>query len=128
MVNQLNCTYQTKDAQLTSYVKKILKMLALFEDFSICQIPRDKNAQADSLAKFASSRGAAESHVVLIGYQDKPSIDNEAVDAELHVMVMTRSQRSEQGKIKEVRNDNLTSHEEPPRLNEPEYYKDGTNH
>jgi len=44
MVNQLNRTYQTKDARLTSYVKKVLKMLALFEDFSICQIPRDKNA------------------------------------------------------------------------------------
>ena len=57
MVNQIKQTYQTKDARLTLYVKMILKMLSLFEDFSIHQIPYGENTQADSLAKLASSRG-----------------------------------------------------------------------
>jgi len=72
----------------------------------------------------ASSRGAPESHVVPIRYQDKPSIDKQRAEAELQVMVMTKSQKLEQAKTREVGNDNLTSHEEPPHLNEPKYYKE----
>lgn len=68
MVIQLNKIFQTKDTRLAQYVKRIHKMLVHFEYFSIHQIPRKNNAQADFLAKLASSRGHLRSKSYLLDF------------------------------------------------------------
>lgn len=60
MVNQINKLHQAMNAKLFQYAKKVCEMLTTFESFSVHQIPRDKNTQADLLVKLANSQGVSE--------------------------------------------------------------------
>ncbi|KAJ9544344.1 hypothetical protein OSB04_024051 [Centaurea solstitialis] len=50
VVNQVNGDFQAKDSKMMSYLKVVKERVARFEHFSIEQIPRDLNMQADALA------------------------------------------------------------------------------
>lgn len=88
MVIQLNKIFQTKDTRLAQYVKRIHKMLVHFEYFSIHQIPRKNNAQADFLAKLARS---SEVKIIPVGFQPNPSIGEEKKLGK-EALVLIRSQ------------------------------------
>ncbi|KAJ9535562.1 hypothetical protein OSB04_un001302 [Centaurea solstitialis] len=50
VVNQINGEFQAKDSKMVSYLKIAKDKIARFDKFSIEQIPRDLNMQADALA------------------------------------------------------------------------------
>ncbi|XP_075499285.1 uncharacterized protein LOC142537674 [Primulina tabacum] len=47
--------YEAKDEKMLKYLKLITARAAIFTDWSIEQIPREENEEADNLAKFAAS-------------------------------------------------------------------------
>ncbi|RRC62447.1 reverse transcriptase-like protein, partial [Escherichia coli] len=55
VVNQINGDFQAKDSRMTSYLKAVKDRIARFEGFSIEQISRDLNMQADALANLGSA-------------------------------------------------------------------------
>ncbi|KAJ9544085.1 hypothetical protein OSB04_023792 [Centaurea solstitialis] len=55
VVNQINGDFQAKDSNMMTYLKIAKEMIARFESFSIEQIPRDLNVQADALANLGSA-------------------------------------------------------------------------
>ncbi|KAJ9544140.1 hypothetical protein OSB04_023847 [Centaurea solstitialis] len=50
VVNQINGDFQAKDSKMMSYLKIVKERIVRFDHFSIEQIPRDQNTQADALA------------------------------------------------------------------------------
>ncbi|KAJ9560504.1 hypothetical protein OSB04_005664 [Centaurea solstitialis] len=55
VVNQINGEFQAKDSKMISYLKVAKDKIARFDKFSIEQIPRDLNMQADALANLGSA-------------------------------------------------------------------------
>ncbi|KAJ9542262.1 hypothetical protein OSB04_028768 [Centaurea solstitialis] len=55
VVNQINGDFQAKDSKMMVYLEIARESIARFEEFSIEQIPRDMNAQADALANLGST-------------------------------------------------------------------------
>ncbi|KAJ9561447.1 hypothetical protein OSB04_006607 [Centaurea solstitialis] len=55
VVNQVNGDFQAKDSKMTTYLKIVKDWIARFDHFSIEQIPRDLNTQADALANLGSA-------------------------------------------------------------------------
>ncbi|KAJ9557119.1 hypothetical protein OSB04_011733 [Centaurea solstitialis] len=54
-VNQVNGDFQAKDSKMMTYLKIVKDSIARFEEFTIEQIPRDLNVQADALANMGSA-------------------------------------------------------------------------
>ncbi|KAJ9552504.1 hypothetical protein OSB04_016549 [Centaurea solstitialis] len=67
VVNQVNGDFQEKDSKMTTYIKIVKDRVARFDYFSIEQIPRDINTQADALANlgFAFNDPSMESIPIL---------------------------------------------------------------
>ncbi len=55
LANQIKGTYRVKSTRLAHLYENLKEMTKLFEDFSITQIGRDDNKQADRLANLAIS-------------------------------------------------------------------------
>ncbi|KAJ9547211.1 hypothetical protein OSB04_019754, partial [Centaurea solstitialis] len=55
VVNQINGDFQAKDSKMMVYLEIAKESIARFEKFSIEQIPRDLNVQADALANLGSA-------------------------------------------------------------------------
>ncbi|XP_056691773.1 uncharacterized protein [Spinacia oleracea] len=55
IINQINDDYEAKDLKMTLYLEKAKKLTTKFKPFSIKQIPRDQNTQADALANLGSA-------------------------------------------------------------------------
>ncbi|KAJ9562122.1 hypothetical protein OSB04_007282 [Centaurea solstitialis] len=55
VVNQINGDFQAKDSKMMVYLEIAKESIARFEKFSIEQIPRDMNVQADALANLGSA-------------------------------------------------------------------------
>ncbi|KAJ9544554.1 hypothetical protein OSB04_024261 [Centaurea solstitialis] len=55
VVNQINGDFQAKDSKMMVYLEIARESIARFEKFSIEQIPRDMNVQADALANLGSA-------------------------------------------------------------------------
>ncbi|XP_075492604.1 uncharacterized protein LOC142530670 [Primulina tabacum] len=55
VAQQIKGAYETKDEKLLKYLKLITALAATFTDWSIEQIPREENGEADNLAKMAIS-------------------------------------------------------------------------
>ena len=51
----MNGKFQAKDSRMTAYLKVAKEKSDRFEKFSIEQIPRDQNTQADALANLGSA-------------------------------------------------------------------------
>ncbi|MHB8110390.1 MAG: ribonuclease HI family protein [Syntrophorhabdaceae bacterium] len=57
VANQINGTYKIKNMVLFQYVRKIQQIIGNFDRFAINYIPREKNRDADKLAKDAILKG-----------------------------------------------------------------------
>ena len=57
VANQINGLYKIKNMTLFQYVKKIQQTIRNFDRFAIHYIPREKNREADKLAKDAILKG-----------------------------------------------------------------------
>ncbi|KAJ9544334.1 hypothetical protein OSB04_024041 [Centaurea solstitialis] len=55
VVNQVNGDFQAKDSKVMNYLKIIKERIVRFDHFSIEQIPRDQNTQADAFANLGSA-------------------------------------------------------------------------
>ena len=59
---------------MASYLGKAQEMLHNFRSFTIWQVPREQNSNADALAKLATTKDAELINVVPIDYLESPSI------------------------------------------------------
>nr|GEV60990.1 reverse transcriptase domain-containing protein [Tanacetum cinerariifolium] len=64
--NLVNGTYVTKEADMIRYLEKVKSLAGSFKAFSIKQIPRSENKNADALSKIASTSFAHLSKQVLV--------------------------------------------------------------
>ena len=55
VVNQLQGSYQTRDAKMAAYLELVKKLQSSFEKFSILQVPRTENNHADALANLGAA-------------------------------------------------------------------------
>ena len=55
IVNQVLDEYQARDDNMIAYLRLAKELLRRFKEYRIVQIPREKNEQADVLAKLASA-------------------------------------------------------------------------
>ncbi|XP_062019159.1 uncharacterized protein LOC133735742 [Rosa rugosa] len=74
VVNQVNDSFQAKDQQLAAYLGYVKTLLKKFKFHNITQIPREKNAKADSLARLATAQPHQSPADTRVEYLDKPSI------------------------------------------------------
>lgn len=56
MVNQILGEYQALGFKMMAYLSKVKDFLAQFDRYSIQQVSREKNSNADALAKLASTK------------------------------------------------------------------------
>ena len=82
-------------------------MLTFFEDFSIHQIPKGDNSQANLLAKLASSKGAPETQIVLVGFLANPIIEENKQEKTNELLVLTQSRAIHKKWGKRIRKDQV---------------------
>ncbi|GJU99924.1 reverse transcriptase domain-containing protein [Tanacetum coccineum] len=66
VANQINNLYQTKEETMQLYLRKAKDLTTRFRSFSITQVPRSQNKQADALSKMASMSFAHLTKKVLV--------------------------------------------------------------
>ena len=84
MVNQVLGEYQARGTKMAAYLAKVKVELSAFGRGSIEQIPREQNANADALAKLATSGETEALGLVPVEFLEKPSI--EGVEAEVEMI------------------------------------------
>ncbi|KAJ9560378.1 hypothetical protein OSB04_005538 [Centaurea solstitialis] len=84
VVNQINGEFQAKDSKMISYLKIAKDKIARFDKFSIEQIPRDLNMQADALANLGSAFNEPALESVPIIHLMSPTIEEAQVIEENH--------------------------------------------
>ena len=75
VVNQIQGKYQAKYAKMTAYLLKVRELLATFEKYEICQIPRSQNSYADALARLATAPDAEFLGAIPVEFLAAPSAD-----------------------------------------------------
>ncbi|KAL0421023.1 UNVERIFIED_CONTAM: hypothetical protein Slati_3125200 [Sesamum latifolium] len=68
LVKQVEGTYEAKEESMIQYLQQIADLKTKFHHFQIIQIPREENAKADSLSKFASSLEDCRTRHITIHY------------------------------------------------------------
>ncbi|KAL5541181.1 hypothetical protein UlMin_042654 [Ulmus minor] len=82
IVNQVNSEYQAKGEKMASYLEKAKELLGQFDTVTITQIPRNKNTNADALARLTTGLEDILLKTVPLEILDEPSIDkHQQVDA-----------------------------------------------
>ena len=71
--------YQARGPKLAAYLAKVRGYLDQFKKYTIEQIPREQNTNADALAKLASTRDKDTLESILVKYLSKPSIAEEKI-------------------------------------------------
>ena len=90
VVYQVLGEYQAKGLRMVQYLNKVKDLLTQFKRYSITQVPREKIANADALAKLASAKDADTLNVVPVEYLAERSItEQEALPVELGDTWMT---------------------------------------
>ncbi|KAJ9547969.1 LOW QUALITY PROTEIN: hypothetical protein OSB04_020512 [Centaurea solstitialis] len=84
VVNQINGEFQAKDSKMISYLKIAKDKIARFDKFSIEQIPRDLNMQADALANLGSAFNEPTLESVPIIHLMSPTIEEVQMIEENH--------------------------------------------
>ena len=72
IIGQVNGTYEAKEEQIRKYLNKVMRLMTRFQAADFIQIPREKNMEADTLAKEASVNEAMDKFDEI---QYIPSID-----------------------------------------------------
>ena len=75
-MNQVLGEFQTKGVKLAAYLAKVMGLLDNFEYYTITHVPREKNANANALAKLASSGDAQALGIVPVEVLSAPSIQD----------------------------------------------------
>ncbi|KAJ9541567.1 hypothetical protein OSB04_028073 [Centaurea solstitialis] len=88
VVNQVNGDFQAKDSKMMTYLGIVKENIARFEEFTIEQIPRDLNVQADALANMGSAFS-------------EPTLDNIPI---IHLMTSSIEAKEKVQMIEEVYN------------------------
>ncbi|XP_024021745.1 protein NYNRIN-like [Morus notabilis] len=78
VVGQVKKEYQAHGVKMGAYLRKVKEELIKFKNYEILQIPRAKNANADALAKLASSKDSGTLGVVPIKELERPTIEEKA--------------------------------------------------
>ena len=74
MVYQVLGEYQAKGLRMVQYLNKVKDLLAQLKKYSIIQVLREQNANANALAKLASAKDANTLNVVPIEFLKERSI------------------------------------------------------
>ena len=56
VIYQITNKYQAREEKMAAYLQKAKELLGSFSSYTICQIPRSQNADADALAWLARQR------------------------------------------------------------------------
>ena len=59
---------------MMSYLSKVKDSIAQFDRYSIQQVPREKNSNADALAKLASTKETKSLDIIPVEHLSNPSI------------------------------------------------------
>ncbi|XP_024028364.1 uncharacterized protein LOC112093682 [Morus notabilis] len=78
VVAQVKEEYQVRGEKMGAYLRNVKEELVKFKNYEILQIPRAENANADALAKLASSRDSDTLGVVPIEELERPTIKEQA--------------------------------------------------
>ncbi|XP_073294450.1 uncharacterized protein [Primulina huaijiensis] len=78
VTQQIKDAYETKDEKMLKYLRLITARAATLTDWSIEQIPREENGEADNLTKLAASMSDISTREVLCFTQLVLSVDEEA--------------------------------------------------
>lgn len=80
VVNQVLSDYTVKDTRMEAYLNIVRSLVKHFEEYTIQQILRDLNTQADTtLARFGSISEPSLRRNILIDFIKKPSIEIETI-------------------------------------------------
>jgi ribonuclease HI len=79
LTNHFNGSYAAKSEKLIKYLEILKKLSLYFEVFSITQVPREENAEADALANLASSLKIPEGTKIPITHVFTPAIDEQLI-------------------------------------------------
>ncbi|XP_075656878.1 uncharacterized protein LOC142626990 [Castanea sativa] len=66
IVGQVNGEFEARDERMKKYLNQVKGVLGMFKSFKVRQIPRGRNAHADSLAMLATSLGSKLPRTVMI--------------------------------------------------------------
>ncbi|XP_057790809.1 uncharacterized protein LOC131007914 [Salvia miltiorrhiza] len=66
VVNQMQGSYQAKDAKMIAYLSKTKELQLSFEEFTLSQVPRGDNSHADALTNLGSSIQTTQPKVIQI--------------------------------------------------------------
>ncbi|KAH7845710.1 hypothetical protein Vadar_005079 [Vaccinium darrowii] len=76
IVGQVKGEYEAKKDNMEKYLKYVKELIKSFQAFSIFQVPREENMEADQLARLATAKEDLIPGGVLMQYLDAPSIAN----------------------------------------------------
>ena len=74
VVCQINDEYQARGEKMTTYLQKAKESLGSFSSYTVSQILRSQNAEANILARLASAKDADKLKVISVETLDSPSI------------------------------------------------------
>ncbi|XP_057540552.1 uncharacterized protein LOC130818402 [Amaranthus tricolor] len=75
IVGQVNGEFEAKDDSMKMYLQQVKDFVPKFDKFTLEHIPRSQNAQADSLAKLASSADTSAARDIIWEVLPNPSIN-----------------------------------------------------
>jgi ribonuclease HI len=75
IVGQVRGEFEAKDESMKMYLQQVKELLEKFEHFTLSHIPRSENAQADSLARLASSAETSAARDIVWEVLPNPSIN-----------------------------------------------------
>ncbi|XP_057550632.1 uncharacterized protein LOC130828685 [Amaranthus tricolor] len=75
IVGQVNGEFEAKDDSMKMYLQQVREFVQKFDKFTLEHIPRSQNAQADSLAKLASSAETSAARDIIWEVLPNPSLN-----------------------------------------------------
>jgi Reverse transcriptase-like len=75
VANQINGVYEAKEVHIQKYLAEAQKRVSWFDKFTIKQVPRAQNKEADALSKLASMLFKHLTKKVLVEVLDRRSIE-----------------------------------------------------
>ena len=74
IVCQITNEYQAREEKMAAYLQKAKELLGSFNSYTIRQIPRSQNVEADAPTRLASTKDADQLKVVPVEFLDTPTI------------------------------------------------------
>ena len=87
VVCQITNEYQARGEKMVTYLQKAKDLLSTFSSFTIWQVPKEHNMQADTLARLASTKDAELLEVIPMEFLSTPSI--RSTESQLTVSCIT---------------------------------------